>query len=42
METSRAQGIGASVPAALQELFDRAVASGHGAHAIASVIEEIR
>ncbi|MEU0789687.1 NAD(P)-binding domain-containing protein [Amycolatopsis sp. NPDC005961] len=42
VETSRAQGIGASVPAALQELFDRAVASGHGAHAIASVIEEIR
>ncbi|WP_372672043.1 NAD(P)-dependent oxidoreductase [Amycolatopsis kentuckyensis] len=42
VETSRAQGIGASVPAAVQELFDRAVASGHGAHAIASVIEEIR
>lgn len=42
VETSRAQGIGATVPAALKELFDRAVASGHGAHAIASVIEEIR
>lgn len=42
VETSRAQGIGASVPAAVRELFDRAVASGHGAHAIASVIEEIR
>ncbi|MFJ9783614.1 NAD(P)-dependent oxidoreductase [Amycolatopsis sp. NPDC101161] len=41
VETSRAQGISASVPAALRELFDRAVASGHGAHAIASVIEEI-
>lgn len=41
-ETSRAQGIGSSVPAALRELFDRAVAAGHGAHAIASVIEEIR
>jgi 3-hydroxyisobutyrate dehydrogenase-like beta-hydroxyacid dehydrogenase len=42
VETSRAQGIATTVPAALQELFDRAVASGHGAHAIASVIEEIR
>lgn len=41
-ETSRAQGIDASVPAAVRELFDRAVAAGHGAHAIASVIEEIR
>lgn len=42
VETSRAQGISASVPEALRELFDRAVASGHGADAIASVIEEIR
>ncbi len=42
VETSRAQGISAAVPAALRELFDRAVASGHGSHAIASVIEEIR
>jgi 3-hydroxyisobutyrate dehydrogenase-like beta-hydroxyacid dehydrogenase len=42
VETSRAQGIGSSVPAAVRELFDRAVAAGHGAHAIASVIEEIR
>lgn len=42
VETSRAQGISTSVPVALRELFDRAVASGHGAHAIASVIEEIR
>ncbi|MEV6648730.1 NAD(P)-binding domain-containing protein [Amycolatopsis sp. NPDC051371] len=42
VETSRAQGISASVPAVLQELFDRAVAAGHGSHAIASVIEEIR
>ncbi|MFJ7210154.1 NAD(P)-dependent oxidoreductase [Amycolatopsis sp. NPDC098790] len=42
VETSRAQGIDASVPLAVQELFDRAVASGHGSHAIASVIEEIR
>ena len=42
VETSRAQGISASVPAALRELFDRAVAGGHGAHAIASVTEEIR
>jgi 3-hydroxyisobutyrate dehydrogenase-like beta-hydroxyacid dehydrogenase len=42
VETSRAQGIGASVPEVLRELFDRAVAAGHGSHAIASVIEEIR
>ncbi|MEU8637937.1 NAD(P)-binding domain-containing protein [Amycolatopsis sp. NPDC048633] len=42
VETSRTQGIGSSVPAAVRELFDRAVAAGHGAHAIASVIEEIR
>lgn len=42
VETSREQGISTSVPAALRELFDRAVAAGHGAHAIASVIEEIR
>ncbi|WIX87741.1 NAD(P)-binding domain-containing protein [Amycolatopsis sp. DG1A-15b] len=42
VETSRAQGIGTAVPAALRELFDRAVAAGHGSHAIASVIEEIR
>ncbi|MFT7869511.1 MULTISPECIES: NAD(P)-dependent oxidoreductase [Amycolatopsis] len=42
VETSRAQGISPAVPAALQELFDRAVAAGHGSHAIASVIEEIR
>ncbi|MFF1612034.1 NAD(P)-dependent oxidoreductase [Amycolatopsis sp. NPDC058278] len=42
VETSRAQGIGTAVPAALRELFDRAVAAGHGSHAIASVIEKIR
>ncbi len=42
VETSRSQGIGTEVPAALRALFDRAVAAGHGAHAIASVIEEIR
>jgi 3-hydroxyisobutyrate dehydrogenase-like beta-hydroxyacid dehydrogenase len=42
VEASRAQGIGSSVPTAVRELFDRAVAAGHGAHAIASVIEEIR
>jgi 3-hydroxyisobutyrate dehydrogenase-like beta-hydroxyacid dehydrogenase len=42
VETSREQGISASVPAVLQELFERAVAAGHGSHAIASVIEEIR
>ncbi len=42
VETSRAQGIGTAVPAVLRELFDRAVAAGHGSHAVASVIEEIR
>ncbi|WP_410590970.1 NAD(P)-dependent oxidoreductase [Amycolatopsis sp. lyj-23] len=42
VETSRAQGISTAVPAGLAELFDRAVAAGHGSHAIASVIEEIR
>ncbi|WP_254896984.1 NAD(P)-dependent oxidoreductase [Amycolatopsis sp. Hca4] len=42
VETSRAQGISTAVPAVLRELFDRAVAAGHGSHAIASVIEEIR
>ncbi|KDN18382.1 NAD(P)-dependent oxidoreductase [Amycolatopsis rifamycinica] len=42
VETSRAQGISTAVPAVLRELFDRAIAAGHGAHAIASVIEEIR
>jgi 3-hydroxyisobutyrate dehydrogenase-like beta-hydroxyacid dehydrogenase len=42
VETSRGQGISTAVPAPLAELFDRAVAAGHGAHAIASVIEEIR
>jgi 3-hydroxyisobutyrate dehydrogenase-like beta-hydroxyacid dehydrogenase len=42
VETSREQGIGAAVPAVLRELFDRAVTAGHGAHAIASVIQEIR
>jgi 3-hydroxyisobutyrate dehydrogenase-like beta-hydroxyacid dehydrogenase len=42
VETSRAQGIATAVPAPLKELFDRAVAAGHGSHAIASVIEEIR
>ncbi|WP_410569134.1 NAD(P)-dependent oxidoreductase [Amycolatopsis sp. cmx-4-61] len=42
VETSRAQGISAAVPTVLRELFDRAVAAGHGSHAIASVIEEIR
>ncbi|SFW43600.1 NAD(P)-dependent oxidoreductase [Amycolatopsis australiensis] len=42
VETSRERGIGTSVPSAVKELFDRAVAAGHGSHAIASVIEEIR
>ncbi|HET6704341.1 NAD(P)-dependent oxidoreductase [Amycolatopsis sp.] len=42
VETSRGQGVSTAVPAVLRELFDRAVAAGHGSHAIASVIEEIR
>lgn len=42
VETSRAQGISPEVPEVFRDLFDRAVAAGHGAHAIASVIEEIR
>ncbi len=41
-ETSRAQGIGTAVPAPLQELFEHAVAEGHGAHSIASIVEVIR
>lgn len=41
VETSRAQGIGTAVPAPLRDLFERAVADGHGAHSIASVVEVI-
>ncbi|WIX79743.1 hypothetical protein QRX50_02780 [Amycolatopsis carbonis] len=40
VEASR--GLDATVPAAVRELFDRAVARGHGAHGVASVVEVIR
>ncbi|MDT7787128.1 MAG: hypothetical protein QOF58_5547 [Pseudonocardiales bacterium] len=36
------QGLDATVPQALHDLFQRAQRNGHGAHSIASVIEEIR
>ncbi|HEX8869659.1 MAG TPA: NAD(P)-binding domain-containing protein [Lentzea sp.] len=36
------QGLDTTVPQALHDLFHRAQGNGHGAHSIASVIEEIR
>ena len=42
VETSKQQGVSASLPEALHDLFQRAQRNGHGAHSIASVIEEIR
>jgi 3-hydroxyisobutyrate dehydrogenase-like beta-hydroxyacid dehydrogenase len=36
------QGLDTTVPRALHDLFQRAQSNGHGAHSIASVIEEIR
>ncbi|MFS8103695.1 NAD(P)-binding domain-containing protein [Lentzea alba] len=39
---SEEQGLDATVPQALHHLFQRAQSNGHGAHSIASVIEEIR
>lgn len=41
-EASAQQGVDATVPQALHDLFERAQRGGHGAHSIASVIEEIR
>ncbi|GHH37500.1 NAD(P)-dependent oxidoreductase [Lentzea cavernae] len=41
-EASRAQGLDTTLPQALHGLFERAQGNGHGAHSIASVIEEIR
>jgi 3-hydroxyisobutyrate dehydrogenase-like beta-hydroxyacid dehydrogenase len=39
---SEEQGLDATVPQALHDLFERAQRNGHGTHSIASVIEEIR
>ncbi|SEP54109.1 hypothetical protein SAMN04489732_13710 [Amycolatopsis saalfeldensis] len=36
-EASRAQGIGTAVPRPIRDLFDRAVAQGHGTQGISSV-----
>ncbi|MFJ5992950.1 NAD(P)-dependent oxidoreductase [Lentzea sp. NPDC092896] len=41
-EANREQGLDTTVPQALHDLFERAQSNGHGAHSIASVIEEIR
>ncbi|GGN25744.1 3-hydroxyisobutyrate dehydrogenase [Lentzea pudingi] len=41
-EASEQQGLDATIPQALHSLFERAQRNGHGAHSIASVIEEIR
>ena len=41
-KASEEQGLDTTVPQALHDLFRRAQSNGHGAHSIASVIEEIR
>ncbi|NKE56291.1 NAD(P)-dependent oxidoreductase [Lentzea sp. PSKA42] len=41
-DANREQGLDTTIPQALHDLFERAQRSGHGAHSIASVIEEIR
>ncbi|RDI30078.1 NAD(P)-dependent oxidoreductase [Lentzea flaviverrucosa] len=41
-EANREQGLDTTIPQALHGLFERAQRNGHGAHSIASVIEEIR
>ena len=41
-EAGREQGLDTTLPQALHDLFERAQRNGHGAHSIASVIEEIR
>ncbi|MEV6242836.1 NAD(P)-binding domain-containing protein [Lentzea sp. NPDC051838] len=41
-EANEEQGLDTAVPRALHDLFQRAQRNGHGAHSIASVIEEIR
>ncbi|SFR29987.1 3-hydroxyisobutyrate dehydrogenase [Lentzea waywayandensis] len=41
-EANSEQGLDTTIPQALHDLFERAQRSGHGAHSIASVIEEIR
>lgn len=42
VNVSRSQGISADVPAPLSALFQRAVAEGHGADSVSSVIELIK
>ncbi|WP_433330348.1 NAD(P)-dependent oxidoreductase [Spirillospora sp. CA-294931] len=42
LEASRDAGLETTVPAALKALFDRAVAEGHGAEGLTSVIESIK
>ncbi|MDX8144714.1 NAD(P)-binding domain-containing protein [Lentzea sp. BCCO 10_0061] len=41
-EANEEQGLDATIPKALHDLFERAQRNGHGNHSIASVIEEIR
>lgn len=41
-KASEEQGLDTTVPQALHDLFQRAQRNGHGAHSIASVIEEIK
>ncbi|MFD4672409.1 NAD(P)-dependent oxidoreductase [Lentzea sp. NPDC058450] len=41
-EANRAQGLDVTLPKTLHDLYERAQRNGHGAHSIASVIEEIR
>jgi 3-hydroxyisobutyrate dehydrogenase-like beta-hydroxyacid dehydrogenase len=42
VEASKAAGIDTGVPLALKDLFDRAVAAGHGAEGLGSVFEVVK
>jgi 3-hydroxyisobutyrate dehydrogenase-like beta-hydroxyacid dehydrogenase len=42
VHASEEQGLTADVPGPLQKLYERAVARGHGAHSLASLVEVIR
>jgi 3-hydroxyisobutyrate dehydrogenase-like beta-hydroxyacid dehydrogenase len=42
VHASEEQGLTADVPGPIKALFDRAVAKGHGGHALASLVEVIR
>jgi 2-methyl-1-pyrroline reductase len=42
VHASEEQGLTSDVPGSLKALFDRAVAKGHGGHALASLVEVIR